>query len=88
MVFDQDIGDLFVIRVAGNIVAPSLVGSVEFAANRYNTTLVVVMGHTQCGAIKAALDNIEEPEVISSANILDIVSRISRISIQSLGLRT
>lgn len=76
MIFDQDIGDLFVIRVAGNIVAPSLVGSVEFAASTYNVQLVVVMGHTQCGAVRATLDHIENPQAISSENIHDIVSRI------------
>lgn len=76
MIFDQDIGDLFVIRVAGNIVAPSLVGSVEFAASTFDTRLVLVMGHTQCGAIKATLDNIENPKSIYSENIHDIVSRI------------
>lgn len=76
MIFDQDIGDLFVIRVAGNIVAPSLVGSVEFAASTFGTNLVVVMGHTQCGAIKATLDHIEHAEAIHSENIHDIVSRI------------
>src|ERR1700744_4829085 len=76
MIFDQDIGDLFVIRVAGNIVAPSLVGSVEFAASTYGTSLVVVMGHTQCGSIKATLNYIEKAQSISSENIYDIVSRI------------
>ncbi len=51
LVFGQGFGDLFVIRVAGNIVAPSQVGSVEFAATRFGTRLAVVLGHTQCGAI-------------------------------------
>jgi len=76
MIFDQDIGDLFVIRVAGNIIAPSLVGSVEFAASTFGTDFVLVMGHTQCGAIRATLDNIRDPQAISSENIHDIVSRI------------
>lgn len=76
MVFDQDIGDLFVIRVAGNIVAPSLVGSVEFAACTFGTSLVIVMGHTECGAIKATLHHIKNPQDIESENIHDIVSRI------------
>ena len=76
MIFDQDIGDLFVIRVAGNIVAPSLVGSVEYAASAFGTNLVLVMGHTQCGAIKATLNHIEDSQAISSENIHDIVSRI------------
>src|SRR3954466_8393602 len=62
LVFDQGLGDLFVIRVAGNIVAPSQVGSVEFAAEAFGTQLVVVMGHTFCGAIDAALDAIENPQ--------------------------
>ena len=75
MIFDQDIGDLFVIRVAGNIVAPSLVGSVEFAASTFGTSLVLVMGHSQCGAIDATLNYIENSHAISE-NIHDIVSRI------------
>ena len=62
IVFDQGLGDLFVIRVAGNIVAPSQVGSVEFAAEAFGTRLVVVMGHTFCGAIDATLEAIEKPE--------------------------
>jgi carbonic anhydrase len=75
-IFDQDIGDLFVIRVAGNIIAPSLVGSVEFAASTFGTRLVMVMGHTQCGAIQATLDHIYNTNAIPSENIHDIVSRI------------
>jgi carbonic anhydrase len=76
MIFDQDIGDLFVIRVAGNIVAPSLVGSVEFAISTFGTNLVLVMGHTQCGAITATLNYIDNPQAIASDNIHDIVGRI------------
>ena len=76
MIFDQDIGDLFVIRVAGNIIAPSLVGSVEYAASTFGTRLVMVMGHSQCGAVKATLDHIEHSHAIASENIHDIVSRI------------
>jgi carbonic anhydrase len=76
IVFDQGLGDLFVIRVAGNIVAPSQVGSVEFAAERFGTRLVVVMGHSFCGAIDATLDAIEQPEGPSSKNQLSIVDRI------------
>lgn len=76
IVFDQGLGDLFVIRVAGNIVAPSQVGSVEFAAQRFGTRLVVVMGHSYCGAIDATLDAIEHPAEPSSKNQLSIVDRI------------
>ena len=59
IVFDQGLGDLFVIRVAGNIVAPSQVGSVEFAAERFGTRLVVVLGHSQCGAVLATLEELQ-----------------------------
>lgn len=76
MIFDQGIGDLFVIRVAGNIIAPSLVGSVEFAAATFGTRLVVVMGHSGCGAVKATLDVLRGDAEIPSDNIRDIVDRI------------
>ena len=61
IVFDQGLGDLFVIRVAGNIVAPSQVGSVEFAAEAFGTRLVVVLGHSNCGAIHATLQQLARP---------------------------
>jgi carbonic anhydrase len=83
IVFDQGLGDLFVIRVAGNIVAPSQIGSVEFAAERFGTRLVVVMGHTGCSAILAALEHMENPGGTSSRNLRSIVDRV-RPSIQPL----
>jgi carbonic anhydrase len=76
IIFDQGLGDLFVIRVAGNIVAPSQVGSVEFAAARYSTRLVVVLGHSQCGAILATLEQLREPTANQSRNLQSIVDRI------------
>lgn len=76
ILFDQGLGDLFVIRVAGNVVAPSLIGSVEFAAATTPARLVVVMGHTQCGAIEATLDAVEGKKSVLSENIHDIVDRI------------
>ena len=76
IVFDQGIGDLFVIRVAGNVVAPSLVGSVEFAAARFGTRLVVVLGHTQCGAVTATLDELQRPTEGQSKNLRSIVDRV------------
>src|SRR5213595_2301591 len=82
IVFDQGLGDLFVIRVAGNIVAPSQVGSVEFAAERFHTPLVVVLGHTQCGAIRATLEAMSE-SASHSPNIRSIVDRI-RPAIETL----
>jgi len=76
IVFDQGPGDLFVIRVAGNIVAPSLIGSVEFAADRFGTRLVVVLGHSSCGAILATLEELRRPTTNQSPNLRDIVDRI------------
>lgn len=76
IVFDQGLGDLFVIRVAGNIVAPSQVGSVEFAVEQFGTPLVVVLGHTMCGAVRATIDELEKPSTETSYNLLSIVNRI------------
>jgi len=76
IIFDQGLGDLFVIRVAGNIVAPSQVGSVEFAAERFGTRLVVVLGHSRCGAVQATLEELERPSESRSPNLRSIVDRI------------
>ena len=76
LVFDQGLGDLFVIRVAGNIVAPSLVGSVEFAAEAFETRLVVVLGHSQCGAIAATVEQLRRPTAARSRNLQSIVDRV------------
>jgi carbonic anhydrase len=76
LVFDQGFGDLFVIRVAGNIVAPSQVGSVEFAASKFGTKLVVVMGHSGCGAITAAVEELLDGATTESRNLRSIVDRV------------
>jgi len=76
IVFDQGLGDLFVIRVAGNIVAPSQIGSVEFAASRFGTPLVVVLGHTQCGAILATIEELQQTSGHQSQNLRSIVDRV------------
>jgi carbonic anhydrase len=83
LVFDQGLGDLFVIRVAGNIVAPSQIGSVEFAVDRFGTRLVVVLGHSQCGAVLATLEELRRPDHGHSRNLRSIVDRI-RPSVESL----
>ncbi len=83
IVFDQGLGQLFVIRVAGNIVAPSQVGSVEFAAERFGTRLVVVLGHSQCGAIIATLEELQRPTENQSRNLRAIVDRV-RPSVEGL----
>lgn len=83
LVFDQGLGDLFVIRVAGNIVAPSQIGSIEFAASMFGTRLVVVLGHTQCGAIQATIDQLQKPMENQSRNLRAIVDRV-RPSVEGL----
>ena len=81
LVFDQGLGDLFVIRVAGNVAQPSQIGSVEFAATKFGTRLVVVLGHSQCGAVDAAVQNLQGPS--ASRNLGSIVDLI-RPSVESL----
>ena len=76
LVFDQGFGDLFVIRVAGNVVAPSQIGSVEFAASRFGTRLVVVVGHSQCGAVLATLEELLGRSGAQSGNLRSIVDRV------------
>jgi len=83
MVFDQGLGELFVIRVAGNIVAPSQIGSVEFAAERFGTRLVIVLGHSKCGAIQATVEELERPSGMRSPNLRSIVDRV-RPSVEEL----
>ena len=83
IVFDQGLGELFVIRVAGNIVAPSQIGSVEFAVEQFGTRLVVVLGHSQCGAVGAALRELRDPDQTHSRNLRSIVGRI-RPSLEGL----
>ncbi len=76
IVFDQGLGDLFVIRIAGNIVAPSQIGSIEFAVETFQTPLVVVLGHTRCGAVAATLNQIRQPQASRSQHLRSIVERI------------
>jgi carbonic anhydrase len=83
IVFDQGLGDLFVIRVAGNIVAPSQIGSVEFAAEQFRTRLVVVLGHSGCGAINATIEQLKRPVETQSRNLRAIVDRV-RPSVEPL----
>lgn len=83
ILFDQGLGDLFVIRVAGNVVAPSQIGSVEFAVSRYGTRLVVVLGHSHCGAVSATIETLIDGEDSASRNIASIVDRV-KPSVQPL----
>jgi len=83
IIFDQGLGDLFVIRVGGNIVAPSQIGSVEFAADQFGTRLVVVLGHSQCGVVTATLKELLAPDPMHSRNLRSIVDRV-RPSVESL----
>ena len=83
VVFDQGIGDLFVIRIAGNIVQPSQIGSVEFAAQNFGSRLVVVLGHTRCGAVGATISALRDPDAEHSRNLASIVDKI-RPAVESL----
>lgn len=76
MIFDQPLGELFVIRVAGNVVAPSQIGSIEFAAEKFGTRLVVVLGHSNCGAVTACVETLMDPDQYYSPNLQSIVDRI------------
>ena len=76
IVFDQGLGNLFVIRIAGNIVAPSQIGSIEFAVETFQTPLVVVLGHTRCGAVAATLNQIRQPQASRSQHLRSILERI------------
>ncbi len=76
IVFDQGLGDLFVIRVAGNIVSPSQIGSVEFAVERFGIRLVIILGHSNCGAVTATIEEMERPTEARSPNLRSIVDRI------------
>lgn len=76
LIFDQPLGELFVIRVAGNIIAPSQIGSIEFAAEKFGTRLVVVLGHSHCGAVTACVETLINPEQYYSPNLQSIVDRI------------
>jgi carbonic anhydrase len=77
ILFDQGFGDLFVVRIAGNVVAPSVVGSIEFAASQFGTRLVVVLGHTRCGAIAATAKVLQTGDGPASKNIRSITDRIA-----------
>ena len=87
MIFDQGVGDLFVVRVAGNVIAPSLLASIEFAAANFASSTIVVLGHTQCGAISATLDHVLHPEkVLPSPHLEELVGRI-RPAVESTIIR-
>jgi carbonic anhydrase len=78
LVFDQGVGDLFVVRVAGNIVTgagPTMKGSIEFAVAVLGARLIVVLGHEKCGAVKAAVDHIDANDTLPGS-IRDLVELI------------
>ena len=87
LVFDQGLGDLFVIRVAGNVAAPTQLGSIEYAAATFGTPLIVVLGHSNCGAVKATLDNVQSGEAMPTDNLDSIVARIRPV-VEQVGPQT
>ncbi|MGE4233489.1 MAG: carbonic anhydrase [Bacteriovoracia bacterium] len=77
LIFDEGLGELFVVRVAGNVVAPSLLASMEFAAVNFGSAVILVLGHSQCGAVKATIDHIKNPNnELPSSNLEELVGRI------------
>ncbi|MCM0606521.1 MAG: carbonic anhydrase [Xanthomonadaceae bacterium] len=85
MIFDQGLGDLFVVRVAGNVVAPSLLASIEFAAANFGSSIIVVMGHSKCGAVNATLQSVKNPDkTLPSASLEELVGRIRPAVIKSI----
>jgi carbonic anhydrase len=76
MVFDQGPGALFVVRVAGNIVAPTQMGSIELAADRFGTRLIVVLGHSRCGAVTAAVDDLRRQGKEMSPDLRSVVDLV------------
>ena len=76
IIFDQGLGDLFVIRVAGNVIGRTVIGSVEFAAAQLGARLVVVLGHSQCGAVTSTFSELQKPTEDLSPNLQSIVDRI------------
>lgn len=70
LIFDQGLGDIFSVRIAGNVVNTDVVGSLEFACHVAGSKLIVVMGHSQCGAIKGACDHVE------LGNLTDLLAKI------------
>lgn len=70
LIFDQGLGDIFSVRIAGNIVNTDILGSMEFACKVAGSKLIVVLGHTKCGAIKGACDHVE------MGNLTELLSKI------------
>ncbi|PCJ80022.1 MAG: carbonic anhydrase [Flavobacteriales bacterium] len=84
MVFDQGIGDIFSIRIAGNFINEDILGSMEFACKAAGSKLIVVMGHSSCGAVKGACDHVE------LGNLTGLLSKIQPAidSVEEAGERT
>jgi len=76
MVFDQSLGEIFVVRVAGNVATPTQIGSIEFAASQFGSRLVVVLGHSACGAVVAAIDRVQSPDITHSPNLQTVLNEI------------
>lgn len=88
LIFDQGLGDIFSVRIAGNVVNTDILGSMEFACKVAGSKLIVVLGHTRCGAVKGACDHVEmgnltellsklQPSVYAERTVLDPAQRTS-----------
>lgn len=76
MVFDRGFGDLFVVRVAGNVSGPTPIGSIEYAVEQFGTPLVVVLGHSRCGAVMTTLAELAGELALRSPGLRAIVDRV------------
>lgn len=77
IVFDVNLGDLFVVRVAGNIVTPTQIGSIEYAVHNLGTRLIVVLGHSSCGAVAATVDSVVSSSPAPSPGLDSLISKIT-----------
>ena len=78
MLFDQALGDIFSVRLAGNIASDKVIGSLEFSSKYLGSKLIVVLGHTDCGAVKAACDNFREGHIGEIINLIRPAVRMEK----------
>jgi carbonic anhydrase len=83
MVFDQALGDVFSVRLAGNIASDKAIGSLEFGCKYLGSKLIVVLGHTGCGAVKAACDNFKDGHIGEITNLIKPAVRLEKSVLQS-----
>jgi carbonic anhydrase len=83
LLFDQALGDIFSVRLAGNIASDKAIGSLEFSTKYLNSKLVVVLGHTDCGAVKAACDNFRDGHIGEIINMIRPALRMEKTIVEN-----